>query len=250
MSKSTHGIEKLSKLLVYVLGRRPDEFGLVLDSDGFVNIKSLLQALHEESGWRHIRNVHLNEVIQTLSMPSIQIEGNRICALDRSLLPQPIPLDLPPKLLYFAVRKRAYPIVMEKGLNAISPSYLILSSAKTMAMRIGRRLDRDPILLTVHVGDSIKQGALYQQYGQQLFLTERLYLGTFNGPPLSKDKKENKEGIVPQKAAQVKTPGSYFPDLELSKQSDSDRLKKNRRKEPEWKKERRQARKEKSFRNQ
>ena len=46
---------KFSKFLVYILGRKPDEFGLVPDKDGFVKIKELLKAINEEDGWRHIR---------------------------------------------------------------------------------------------------------------------------------------------------------------------------------------------------
>lgn len=250
MPRSTHGVEKLSKFLSYVLGRRPDEFGLVPDGEGFVNLKSLLQALHEESGWRHIRNVHLNEVVMTLSTPSIQIEGNRIRAVDRAQLPQPGPPDLLPKLLFFAIRKRAYPVVMEKGVAATTTPHLILSSEKAMAMRMGRRWDNEPILLTIHVGDSMKRGVVYQKYGQQLFLTDRVYPGTFNGPPLPKDGTVAGGGIVSQKIAQPKTPGSYFLDFEGSKQPDPDRSRKNRRKEPDWKKARRQARKEKSSRHE
>jgi putative RNA 2'-phosphotransferase len=37
-------------MLSYVLGRRPDEFGLVPDADGFVRLKDLLKALHEALG--------------------------------------------------------------------------------------------------------------------------------------------------------------------------------------------------------
>ena len=33
--------KQLAKFLNYVLGRRPDEFGLVMDKDGFVKIKDL-----------------------------------------------------------------------------------------------------------------------------------------------------------------------------------------------------------------
>jgi len=43
--------QNLAKMLAYVLGRRPDEFGLIPDAEGFVRIKDLLKALHEEEGW-------------------------------------------------------------------------------------------------------------------------------------------------------------------------------------------------------
>ena len=57
--------EKLAKFLHYVLGRHPDEFGLVPDADGWVKIKELLNALSEESGWGYVRTSHLNEIMLT-----------------------------------------------------------------------------------------------------------------------------------------------------------------------------------------
>ena len=40
--------KQLAKFLNYVLGRRPDEFGLVTDKEGFVKIKDLIKATSEE----------------------------------------------------------------------------------------------------------------------------------------------------------------------------------------------------------
>ena len=40
--------KQLAKFFNYVLGRRPDEFGLVTDKEGFVKIKELIKATNEE----------------------------------------------------------------------------------------------------------------------------------------------------------------------------------------------------------
>ena len=53
--------QKLAKFLDYVLGRNPDEFGLVPDEQGYVKIKELLKALNQEEGWRHLRLANINE---------------------------------------------------------------------------------------------------------------------------------------------------------------------------------------------
>ena len=36
-------LKRLSKFIIYALGRKPDEFGLVLDPDGFVKLKEFLR---------------------------------------------------------------------------------------------------------------------------------------------------------------------------------------------------------------
>ncbi len=59
-------LKKKAKFLKYVLGLNPDEFGLVLDKDGYVKIKDLLKAVHEEDGWRSFRQANINEIMISL----------------------------------------------------------------------------------------------------------------------------------------------------------------------------------------
>lgn len=232
--------QKLAKFLSYVLGRNPDEFGLVPENRGFFKIKELLKALNQEEGWRHIRMAHLNEVALTVVPSPVEIHGNRIRALDRSHLPQLTPAVQLPKLLYIAVRNRAYPAVIEKGLHSRNQGDLLLSSDLEMARRIGQRRDQHPVMLTVQVSRSRERGTRYQKYGQGLFIADILYPDTFSGPPLPKEKSApapSKKQVIPSHA---KTPGSYFPDI-----SPPNEPGKPRRKEADWKKDRRRARRHK-----
>lgn len=246
MTKSSHQIEKLSKFLAYVLGRRPDEFGLVTDEEGYVSIKELLQALHEEPGWRHIRMGHINEVSITLTDPAIQIEGNRIRAADMSQLPVASRSAVLPKLLYTAIRPRAYPIALDNGLIPSRQPYLVLAKDADMAMRMGRRHDNNPTLLTVQVAESTKRGTSYSQYGSELFLSNSISAGTFKGPALPKEKQAGPMTPKPVQAQHPRTPGSYFPSFDATSESKSSKGPDKRRKEPEWQKSRRQARRHKA----
>ena len=47
--KHLRKVEILSRLMSYILGNRPDEFGLVPDREGYVGMKEFLQAIHEGS---------------------------------------------------------------------------------------------------------------------------------------------------------------------------------------------------------
>jgi len=66
--------------LDYILARRPDEFGLVTDKEGFIKVKDLLKALSEEEGLSYVRRAHLDEILITLPDPSFEIVGNTIRA--------------------------------------------------------------------------------------------------------------------------------------------------------------------------
>lgn len=233
--------KKLSKFLDYVLGRNPDEFGLLTDERGFVPVKELLKALGEEEGWRHIRFSNLKEVIATMYPSPIEIEEKRIRARSRSQLPAIGPANDLPKLLYFSLRRRAWPVMFERGwVPRTDTPPIVLAASREMSRRIGLRRDPDPVIVTVQVAASLESGTQFQQYGNHLYLADAVYPGTFSGPPLPKEKPVTTKMSKPAEPEAPKTPGSYFPDFDVPQEP------KRRRKEIDWKKDRRKARRHKT----
>jgi putative RNA 2'-phosphotransferase len=250
MKTPSKEMKRAGKFLAYVLGRRPDEFGLVPDPEGFVPVKELLKALHEEEGWRHVRQGFLNELLITARPAPIEIDGSRIRAADRGSLPNISEAIDPPKVLYLAIRKKAYASAIEKGLRAAGGSNLVLSSDKAMALRIGRRRDNQPVLLTIQVNLTRKQNVFYHQFGKELFLTDRIPAGTFSGPAPPKPKPAAPRAgakKVSEPAPVEPTPGSYLVTMDESADPGKS-ARQRRQKQKERQKERRQARKQKKNR--
>lgn len=246
--KHSHFIHKLSKLLVYILGRRPDEFGLVTDENGYVKIKDLMKALAEESGWRHVRLNHIREAINTTRSPVIEIDDNRIRAMDRSRLPLPEIAKRLPTLLYFPVRRRAHPVILGKGLpSGDAKKRIILVDDKALARRLGRRIDPSPVILTVHSDKARKDGATLWRFGKQLFLTDCLPLGSLSGPPLPKNRPQTKKVDRPEPQAVPKTPGSYQLDLTMPPTANKRSHHKSHQHKNEWKRDRKQKNRNKGF---
>lgn len=212
--------QKLAKFLDYVLGRRPDEFGLFPDAEGFVKTKELLKALWEE-GLRHVRLAHLNEVLLVLPKASIEIHDNKIRAIDRSHLPKSRPAMEMPNLLYTCVRRRAYPNAARKGFAAGDGGPIRLAADKSMAQRIGRRSDAKPVLLTINTDEVIIRGGIFMTAGIGLFTIDRIDPGCFSGPPLPKEKPTTeKKKAAPAVLEKPPTAGSFFPDAaRISKRS-------------------------------
>ena len=239
-------LKKLSRFIATMLGRFPDEFGLVPDDHGFVPVKELLKAISEEKGWRHVRRAHLNEVLLSLPKPDFEITGQKIRATDRSCLPKITrPVDLP-KLLYTCVRRRAYPHVTEKGLWAGSGGRIVLSSDKTMAQRIGRRKDQHPITITVQVNDSLGRGVVYDRSGANLYLADFIPPGCLSGPPLPKEKKTASQEKTESGRSAPSESGTFRLDpsrIESPGSRDPKEKKKPGGKGPGWKRQRRQQRK-------
>jgi putative RNA 2'-phosphotransferase len=243
--------EKLSKFLCYVLGYNPYEFGLVPDPDGFVKIKELLKAVCEEDGWRHVRRSHIHEVMITASHPPIEIRENLIRCIDRNNLPQHIPAQHPPKLLYTFLRNRAYPFALEKGITPGGYRQVILSSGYEMAERIGKRMDPSPVVVTVNVPQAVDAGVVFYQAGDSIHLCDFIPPGCFSGPPLPKQKPETRKPEVPEPPKIPKAPGSFVIDLDPEKDQKKNFKQKGKRKVIAWKEDlrrmKRQKRKKNSF---
>jgi putative RNA 2'-phosphotransferase len=205
---------QLAKYLAYILERRPDEFGLVLDKQGYVKIKQLLKALNEEKGWKHVRRFHLDEIQYSIPDPPFEISDNRIRAKRREHLPRPNVSPRLPKLLYTCVRKKAYPFVAQKGIFPSGYQQVVLSASPDLAKRIGKRSDSQPVVLSVHVQASVEQGVLFQQIGELLFLAPSIPTGCFVGPPLPKEKPVAQKHAQPAKEATPKMSGSFEVNLD------------------------------------
>ena len=245
-----HGqsVVKLSKFLFYILGKQPDEFGLVPDKSGFVKIKDLLKAISEEEGWRHVRQSHINEVSCTIQPPMIEIKDKRIRNVDRSSLFSPIIPATLPKLLYHPLRQRAYPFVHDKGLyGASSKDQYILSEDAEFALRLGRRIDQDPIILILNTDQAIEKRANIKQFGK-LFISDCIPHGCFTGPPLPKERSPARKPDQTTASEKPKTPGSYLLDLGFGQDGiDLPKKGKGKRKN-QWKKERQWKNKNRGFR--
>lgn len=240
-------VDNLSRLLVYILGHRPDEFGLVPDNDGFVTYKELLQAIHEEPNYRYVRQAHINEVLLGKDRSLFQPKEKVIRTLERRWL-----LDFEnlsqstPKVLFTAVRTRAHPVVMEKGLKSAEGRHCALSSNKDMALRIGRRRDQKPVLLEISAAAAEIEGTMFFPFGD-LFLSHWIPAKFISGPPVSKEVLDRQIDAKIKKERPIPKPLDFAPGtftLDISKDPDPYRKAKGK-KQKGWKEEARKIRRRK-----
>jgi putative RNA 2'-phosphotransferase len=212
----THSPHDLAKMLGYVLGRRPDEFGLVPDAEGFVRVKDLLRALHEEEGWGYVNPSHLNEVLLSVRDAAVEIAGSLIRSRNRAAAALEMPALEPPERLYAWVRRRAYPHVYAQGIRPSVHPKVVLASDRLLAERLGRRIDPDPVVLAVNVRSALARGIIFGQVGEILFTADAIPPECFSGPPLPKEKiDERKRAQQPDEPPRYPSaPGSFLMDVE------------------------------------
>ncbi len=234
-------LEALSRILVYLLGHHPDEFGLVLAEDGSIALKQLLQALSHEPGWGFVRRHHVDQVVQLQKPPAFAVAEERI----RCLEPGPALLrravKMPPPLLYLAIPPRAHERVWQEGLKPAGGQELVLARTKEMALKLGPRRAHSPILITIQAQAAAKSGLSLTGYGEELYLAPALprdFLQMPAPPPPEEKPKPAKP------AAPLPTPGTFLVDLGAPAPKPTRR--RGKKEEPAWKAGARALRKERA----
>ncbi len=240
MTRLPRQLEGLARMLTYILGHRPDEFGLVLSEEGFVPIKHLLQVLSREPGWGFVRRHHLDQVVGLMSPPAFEVAGEEIRALEPARLRRE-PGEPPPPLLYAAIPPNAHPRVWDEGLKPPPERQLVLSATKDAALKLGRRRSPDPILVTVQAQAAAQRGLAFTGYGEGLFLAPALPRDLLQLPPPPQVPEKPK---AEKPRPEAPTPGSFFPDLPGMLQPGPKHRGKGKKDEPDWKSGARALRKE------
>jgi len=234
-------------MLIYMLGHRPYEFGILPDAEGFVTYKELLQSLHEEAGWGYVRQGNINEVLMGEDRLFYESDAGKIRVIDRRwTFNDPGKIQLPSKILYTGIRRKAHPVIMDKGLRIIEGSYYILSPDRNMAERIGRRHDPQPVLLEIMADAAQREGLLLHSFGD-LFLTREIPVRFLAGPPVPKSViKAKEEKAAKSREAKKQEMVSQFQAgafvLDAAKDPDKHRRDKGRKKRS-WKEDARKERK-------
>lgn len=224
-------LETVAKMLAYILGHRPDEFGLVLDADGFVPLKQLLQALIHEPGLGFVRRHHLDQLMGVLQPPAFEMAEENIRCLNPGPLPPRRIGETPPALLYLALPPKAHQRVWQDGLQAPTGGELILARTKETALKLGKRRAPAPILVTIQAQAAAKKGSEFTGYGEGLFLARSISRDFLQLPaPLIQ---EEKKPQVPKAAPAPPTPGSFL--IDLSQPGAKPPRPRGKKAEPEWK---------------
>jgi putative RNA 2'-phosphotransferase len=206
--------KKLSKLMSYILRHRPDEFGLVLDKEGFVDLKELHKAIVEEKGWSFVRRHHIEDVVITCDKQRFEIREGSIRAHYGHSVPVRITYEPaePPKILFHGTRRRTYPVILSKGLKPMGRQYVHLTTSEELALRIGRRRDPEPVLLEIQAKRAYDNGIVFYRTNELIYLVDYVPVEYITGPSVKKlgieGPKERR-----QKEEVRELPGSFFLDL-------------------------------------
>ena len=243
--KRANFLKPLAKLISYIFEHNPYEFGLIPDKEGYIKLKELIQAINDEDGWSHINKNHISELIYSFTPPPVEILDNLIRSKNPVKYNKPVYAEKLPGEIYTAIRNKAHFHVYHKGLKAAENDFIIMSSKKEVAEKIGKRKDQKTIIIVVNTAIAEEEGVFFYAAGETIFLSKTIPVKALNVPPLP-EKKGHQASQGKAKSTkhpgENQTPGSYFPDIEKTKNNTSVKTKK--RDKTSWKENKKKMRKE------
>ncbi|HDD35371.1 MAG TPA: hypothetical protein ENF30_01085 [Candidatus Desulfofervidus auxilii] len=203
-------LAKISKLMKYILVYRPDEFGLIVDEEGFVLLKDLLKAINEEKDYSFVRLSHIMDIVNFFERDVFEIKDKKIRAIQRHF--ELLPVNNTPKILYTPVRPKAYSHVLKQGLIPAKYAFLPLTTDKELALRIGKRRDKEPIIIEIHAHKAIKDNINFYCLNKLLYLVKEMPSQYISGPPLEKVTKVEKTVFKTPSESLFLTPKVFYTE--------------------------------------
>lgn len=167
---------KLSKEVSYALRHAPWEYELELDKNGWVPVDQLLQAFCQSTEWQNIELDDLKVMIEKSEKKRHEIEENSIRALYGHSVPMKIVKEeaIPPKFLYHGTAHNFLSEIEKNGLRSMSRQYVHLSEDIETANLVGKRKDKNPIILVINTENVRAKGIRFYFGNEKVWLADRI----------------------------------------------------------------------------
>jgi len=173
-SKKKH-LQNVSRFLTKVLRHTPDELGLELGDNGWVQVSELLTAL-DKSG-REVSPEELVWIVETNEKKrfTLTTDGGKIRAAQGHSVKVDLSLDPvnPPEILFHGTATQNIAAIREQGLASGERQHVHLSANRETATQVGARHGQ-PVILTVDTSAMINAGVLFYQADNGVWLTDHV----------------------------------------------------------------------------
>ncbi|WP_338803920.1 RNA 2'-phosphotransferase [Xenorhabdus griffiniae] len=165
---------KISKFLSYVLRHQPESIGLVLDSEGWADIGTLIKCAANHG--KRLNYAIIEKIVDTNDKKrfAISVDQKRIRAVQGHSTQK---VDIryqektPPEILYHGTATRFLDSIFKQGLMAGTRHYVHLSAEKSTAIKVGQRHGK-VIILKIDTQLMYEQGFKFYQADNGVWLTK------------------------------------------------------------------------------
>ncbi|GMU53812.1 MAG: putative RNA 2'-phosphotransferase [Candidatus Xenobia bacterium] len=155
--------DRVSRLLAYVLRHRPQELGLELSREGWVEVDLLLARLSERRGVclsvAQLQELVASDAKGRYSLREGRIRANQGHSVEAVEAVERTPRTPPERLFHGTTEERWARIQRTGGLSRMNRHFVHLSASFEVALETGRRHRREtPLVLVVDAGAMVGAG--------------------------------------------------------------------------------------------
>ena len=166
-------LKNTSKFLSLVLRHKPEEIGLMLDENGWVNVDELLEKVNAKGNSINIEL--LNEIVGTndkkrfaFNDDKTKIRASQGHSIEINLNLQP---SFPPDILYHGTATRFIESILKEGLTKQQRQHVHLSEKLETATAVGARHGKSTVLF-VNAKQMQEDGFMFYKSDNNVWLTD------------------------------------------------------------------------------
>ncbi len=168
---------ELSRALSRVLRHAPEEYGLTLDADGWVACDDLIAAFKaRHAKWSTLELDDLAHVVENGSKKRHEIKDGYIRAMYGHSVETTVALTptAPPPVLYHGTSPKALTPIRTQGLQPMGRQRVHLSLTRDIAIEVGRRKAKTPVILEVDAAAASAGGVVFYLGNDDIWLADRV----------------------------------------------------------------------------
>ncbi|MCG8490303.1 MAG: RNA 2'-phosphotransferase [Sneathiellales bacterium] len=165
---------KLSKALSHALRHAPEEYGLILDGEGWAGLGQVVQAFQKQNGFQEVTEQDIRDIVDHSSKKRHEIRDGNIRAFYGHSLDEKIeksPNANPPARLYHGTSPQTWPLIQDTGLKPMGRQYVHLSIGTEEANLVGRRKAQNPVILIIDTAKAQKSGTVFYEEKNGIWLS-------------------------------------------------------------------------------
>jgi putative RNA 2'-phosphotransferase len=167
-------LKTLSKGIAQALRHRPARFGLELDESGWVDVADLLAGLCRRRGWCELTLADIEAVLAMPGKQRYELRNGRIRALYGHSASAAVQKEtaVPPQYLYHGTAPETVNLILQDGLKPMRRQFVHLSTDIATAQLVGRRKDRQPVILRVRALAAHETAVFFYQGNDSTWLAD------------------------------------------------------------------------------
>lgn len=167
---------RISKFLSFILRHGPDKYNLVLDNNGYADLKTVLSILSNRFNNEKISRQTIESIMQNSKKKRFEIGEDKIRAFYGHSIEKRINFKESsslPSTLYHGTTEKAYKKILKEGLTKQNRQYIHLTDNVRDAILVSKRRTARSVILEIDIGKAQKIGIKFYKSGD-MFLADNI----------------------------------------------------------------------------